>query len=234
MRSSEPKNPSFNSVQEFLNSLDPFLAIGILFSIALSLFLVIIGIDTVDSLLVGLMTATISLIVDLIARLKDSEKKLARTIRLVDLLIQDSQLSDRIYMLVTGYLAAKRGWFNLFASRADEALAECANTLQALADGYMIAEPGGDFAFGKKGIEQAKSTVKSISCTPPESWQSSHWKAVLKANAEAVQRGVSITRVFIQDEDTHARSEEVLAQQREAGIHVFLVSPSELPSKYQS
>ena len=124
MNNSEPKNPSFNFVRKLFRFLDPFLVISILFSVALSLYLFYIQVDKVDSVLVGLMATTISLVIDLIARLKGSEKKITQAIGIVDLLTQNDQLSDKIYALVSNYLAAKQGWFDMFASRADDALTD--------------------------------------------------------------------------------------------------------------
>jgi uncharacterized membrane protein len=56
--------------------LDPIVVIGTIVSIALAVILVLIGQDEVLSLLVGLVIACMTLLIDIIARLKGSEEKI--------------------------------------------------------------------------------------------------------------------------------------------------------------
>jgi hypothetical protein len=56
--------------------LDPIVVIGTIVSIALAVILVLIGQDEVISLLVGLVIACMTLLIDIIARLKGSEEKI--------------------------------------------------------------------------------------------------------------------------------------------------------------
>jgi hypothetical protein len=222
------------SDRKIFKLIDPFLAVGVAFSVALSLFLLLIGVDKVDSLIVGLIATTISLVIDLVARFKDSERRILQAVTLLELIMQDNQLPENIQDLVNSYLLIKQGAFEIFKTRGDDILAQCISDLRAMADGYMIVEPGAKYAFGKLGIELAKKSIKAVSCTSPESWSSSHSRSAVEAHADAVQRGVDIIRVFIQDEKTHSDAEEVLTKQLEAGINVFVVSPDELPAKYQT
>lgn len=79
-----------------LKSLDPFLAVGLVFSVALSIFLVLLGQDQITSLIVGLLSTIVTLLIDIIARIKESEDRLRGVILLGEKLAQDSDLLSRI------------------------------------------------------------------------------------------------------------------------------------------
>lgn len=59
-----------------IKSLDPLIAIGLVTSIALAIILFLIGQDEIQSLLVGLIGIVITLSIDLIAKLRETEKRI--------------------------------------------------------------------------------------------------------------------------------------------------------------
>lgn len=55
--------------------LDPIIVVGVVISIAVAIILILLKQDQAISLLIGLVITIITLIVDLIARVKESEKR---------------------------------------------------------------------------------------------------------------------------------------------------------------
>ena len=210
--------------------IDPLLVIGVLASVILALVLVLIGVDKVDSLLIGLVSTVITLLIDLMARQRDSEQRLSQAIKLGNQLVGDEETLSILSHLTTNYLSVKKGWFDHFRQRADDELNECKNTIQAMANGYLVVEPTGKYVFGKKGVEMATRTVKAVSYEPLELWRTVHWQKSIEVNAKAIERGVTVTRVFVQDQEKLSEYKDVLNAHIEAGANVFVVSPKELDS----
>ncbi len=133
-----------------------------------------------------------------------------------------------INQIADDYLSLKRNNFELFEQRANDALQECKDTVHKLVNGHMKADPAGKFSIGRRGIQMASSSVKAVSCEPLELWRSPHWKTGLKANADAIKRGVKITRIFIQDQEALSVYKDVLQDHYKAGAEVLIVSPDKL------
>lgn len=210
--------------------LDPFLTAGIIVSIALALILVLLGQDEVNSLIAGLLTTIITILIDLVARLKDTEHKVLEASKLGDILSENKELYSLLNQIAISYLSIKNKGFGLFVQRSYDALLECKETLLGLENGYLTVSPGEKYSYGRKGVDSARKTVKAVAYEDIESWRTEHMKNVVKANAEAVKRGVEIHRVFIVSNENPEQSKDVFQSHKDAGVKVFVVSPDELPS----
>jgi hypothetical protein len=209
---------------------DPFLTTGVVISIALAVILVLSGQDEVSSLMIGLTVTAITLLIDVIARLKNTEDHILQATTLGSLLLSDTELHQTIRQITQSYLSAQDSEFDLFIQRSKDALLECKEILDGLERGYIVVEPGGKYTYGRKGVNVAQENVKAIAYEDIESWRTEHLKGVIQANAEAVRRGVRIQRVFILDNDSLSQAEDVLQAHKDAGVEVFVVSPEALES----
>lgn len=209
---------------------DPLLIVGIVISIALALILVLLGQDEVSSLLVGLITTTITLLIDTIARLRETENRILQATALGNLLSNDEKLHSAMHQIAKSYVAVQKSGFDLFVQKSVDALLECKDILGGLERGYMLTQAGGKYSFGKRGVDVAKKTIKALAYEDADSWRTDHLKDVIQANAEAVKRGVQIQRVFILSDDSLSQASDVLQVHKDAGVQVFVVSPEDLPS----
>ena len=210
--------------------MDPFLTSGIIISIALALILVLLGQDEVNSLIAGLLTTIITILIDLIARLKSTEQTILGAIKLGDLLSNDKDLHLTLNDIANSYLTIQNKDFELFIQRSQDILHECRETLIGLENGFLIVQPGGKYTYGRKGVEKAQKNVKAVAYEDIESWRTEHLKNVLETNQEAIERKVEIQRIFILTHENLEQAKDVLDAHKKAGVKVYIVSPDELPS----
>jgi hypothetical protein len=118
--------------------LDPLLVIGILVSVFSALTLVFLGQDEVSSLIVGLLITSITLAIDFIGRLKETENKILQATALGTLLNEQHELHQTIAEIVKAYLSAQKSSFDLFQRRSRDALLECKDILRGIENGYMM------------------------------------------------------------------------------------------------
>jgi hypothetical protein len=165
-----------------------------------------------------------------VASIGDAERRLLQAVALGDLLTKNPELYAIIRHIAERYQSVQDCKFDLFIQRSIDALLECRNILGSLERGYLITEVAGKFSYGKRGTEAAQKTVKAIDYEDVEAWRTEHLKSVILANAEAVNRGVQIQRVFILKDESLAKASVVLQAHKDAGVQVHVVSPEDLPS----
>lgn len=210
--------------------LDPIVIIGVIISVATSIILVLTGNDEVSSLLVGLLITIIGLILDVISRLKEVEKNLLNSVPLGDLLIDNPELHKQIKQIVYSYQSTQNCNFDLFIERSKDALSECREILSSLEHGYTWVEAGGKYSYGRRGTREAQTNVLAVAYEDIPSWRTNHLKDVIQVNNEAIKRGINIKRVFILKDENLDSARDILEAHKSAGVEVFIVSPSDLPT----
>jgi hypothetical protein len=213
-----------------VQSLDPIVAIGLLISIATGLLLVLVGNDAVTSLIVSLLITIITLIVDLIARLNTTQANVLQAVSLGSILNQHPELHKALGEIAKSYVSVQGMKFDLFRIRGEDALLECRDVLGGLENGFMTVEVAGKYSYGRRGTANAKAAIKAVAYEDVETWRTEHLRNVIRTNAEAAKRGVNIQRVFIIDDRKVADARDVLQAHREAGVHVMIVSPADIPN----
>lgn len=215
---------------------DPFLLIGIVFSIALSFFLVLIGQDEINSLMVGLIATLITLAVDIIARFRETEERILKAITGGEVLLKDESLHSKCRQIAKLYFDIQKNLtdyglnsYTSFTEKSQDILLDSINKLKRLEKGVLEELAGGKFTYGKRGIDEAQQTVKSVSYEEIQWWREEHFSEVLlKTNTDACKRGIKIQRVFIIDKDSISQSEDVLRKHQKAGVDVRYVTPEDL------
>ena len=142
-----------------LRFLDPIITIGIIVSVAAAVILVLIGQDSAISLLSGLVITAIALMIDVIARLRESEERILRTSVLGAALVRDPWLLSAIQQIVDDFLAVKDHRFRTFAQGAVQALTDCRDVLHGLVEGHMTVDALSQFTFGRSGIIEVRDTM---------------------------------------------------------------------------
>ena len=212
--------------------MSPILAVGLAFSLGLSIFLLIFGVDTPDSTIIGLTSVIISLLLELMVRITRLGNQLVAASRLSQDLVKDEKLFTLISSIVRDYHAVvtRKNPYAIFSERARDVLSECSDGFHNLVEGYMILPPLSPFSFGLKGLPEVQHSIKSTSYVDArEFWSSVAGEKYLQANAKLVAKGVDITRIFIGDRATVASFKEVMSQHRAAGIRVLVAVVDEIP-----
>jgi len=174
----------------------PVLLIGVAFSVLLSVILVVLGIDTSNSAIIGLVGTTISLLLDLMLRVGKMEQKLIAAGGLSREMVKDPQLFSALTSMATDYHKIVEGApYELFAERAKDVLSECQDNLHNLVEGYMILPPLSQFSFGLKGLSELRRSVKATSYVDAEGfWNSVAGEKYFQANVELLSKDVQIVR----------------------------------------
>lgn len=144
---------------------------------------------------------------------------------------KDKELPVTIEEISQGYFIAQASGFGPFVQRSKDALMEYKCLLDDIGRGYMMAEVGGKYSYGRKGTTAAKESVKAVEYGSIEAWRTEHLKDVIRVNREAVKNGIHIQRVFILKKESIDIAKDVLDEHKEAGVQVFIVAPEDLPRR---
>lgn len=214
-----------------LRYLDPIIVIGLIISIALSTVLVVSGQDSVTSMLIGLVVATLSLLVDVIARLHQSEEKLLASSILGSAVVNDPFLMSSVSKIIDDYNSVKNHEARTFQSVAKNSLTECRDKLHSLVEGYILVDVMSPFTFGRCGVNDVKSSLKLVQYATPSYWRTKLGEKYFQANIDAIQRGATVTRIWLQDEKTLTEFRDVIELQEKSGIKSWIVVSTGLPNE---
>lgn len=208
--------------------IDTFQIIGFVISTAVSIILILVQIDATLSVILGLLLAVLTQLFDLQLRHAASEERLLKANSLSQSLYRDELLLRYIQQIVSDYYLVKNGWFGLFMLRGKAAIEECHAVLHRMAEGEMEVPRKSAFTFSYEGIKSAEKSLKALTIDNLSYWNSHESDKFLKTNAELIQRGVSITRVFVIPKDKIRENINMLQRHTQIGIEVYVVFAEEL------
>jgi hypothetical protein len=183
------------------------------------------GNDTIFGLMVGLISLTITLMLEVIARLSKSESLLAETVMLSNILSDDS-LRQPIRDIVNYYQRIAKYEHDEFQRHAGASIDQCRATLQEIASGIVRNESVKDIQeAGFREFKRVLRDVKAIHVDPMTFWTDDWGTKYFATNQAALKRGVKVTRIFALT-DAEARDNiEILKEHQRAGVHVLILKP---------
>lgn len=101
-----------------------------------------------------------------------------------------------------------------------------------MSEGYAFAKPRSPNDFGIEGFHQAQICVKGVDAGDISYWNTAYGEKYFEANVAAHERGVIISRVFLQPKDRLYTSIEVFKRQQDAGIQVYIAFAEEVPREF--
>lgn len=214
-----------------LKNLDTIQLVGFLTSGFASLALLFTGKDELSSVTLGFVLAAFTQMFDIQKRLSDSEERLLRASALSQALYKDGKLLGKIEGIVNDYQRVKTWRFELFEQCADNELTECWDMMHSLAEGHMKVGDRSPFAFGASGIKYAKTSLKVVTTSGKTFWNNVHGETYLLANSDALKKGIKITRVFLNSSADLQDMYNVMKQQEDMGIDVYVLSTDETPKQ---
>ena len=213
-----------------MKDIDKFQIIGFVLSAAISLILILRGQDTVISITLGLVLATLTQLFDLQMRNAEAEERLLQANLLNRKLFDDDELLAQIRQIVDDYYAVKNSWFSHFKEIARDSVTSCQYNLHTLANGYIGLKPFSPFAYSAKGFRNAKVCAYTVALGNMQYWRSSHATKYIQSNKDAIQRGVKVVRIFVQHESVLREYNDILVAMQEMGVDLYTVSPESIPS----
>lgn len=213
--------------------LDPIIVVGILVSIGLALLLVLIGQDKAISLLIGLVMTVITLLIDLIAKQNESEKRIVQTFSIADGLAKatDAWLFDLLKGIVDNYHTVKKLDFETFAQKMETDLRNCHDAIHSLSEGELKIDVLDELSFRRSGIGNTRECMNLVQYADPSYWRGEYGKKYLKLNEAAIQNGVKITRIWLQNKDILESYYDLITAQAKIGVQVFIAETDNIPQK---
>ncbi len=207
------------------------LVIGVAFSVVVSATLVLTGTDTASSIIIGLATIIITLLLDLITRSSKMESRLVNVSSLNSDMVKDERLFAALTTIARDYQRViSKVEYAIFKDRAQAALSECQEALHNLVEGRMSVPPLSEYSFGVKEIFQMRTEIMATSYVDADSfWRSVAGENYFQINVGLAKRGVKITRVFIGDRGTLSDLATYIHRHNEAGIRVLVALVEEIP-----
>lgn len=204
-------------------SLDPILVTGLIIAVGLAIVLVLIGQDKAISLLISLVVTIITLLIDLVARLKDAEQGIKRTIvSFGGQLEEDKTLFTFLRKVVHDYQDVRqksRSYptkrqinFEVFLEAMTQYLKDCQEAIHQLSEGDLEVDKFSSLGFRRFGIRKVQETMDLVQHEDPAYWETVFGKNYFEKNKEAVSRGVRIRRIWLLDHRTLARYKELITE----------------------
>lgn len=213
-----------------VKAIDTFQIVGFVASVAISIGLLFAKQDTISSVTLGLVLATLTQLFDLQIRQSNSEEKLLQATTLNQAVYQDQWLLKHLRQIVDSYLIVKAKDFDLFKNRAEHSIVECRNTMYGMAEGHLTVEPRSAFSFGEVMMDNVKNSYKHVAASPDIAyWRKTYAQKGTIAKISAIERGVKVTRIFVQKLETLKEIVDVLKMQSSNGIQVYVAFQDELP-----
>lgn len=211
--------------------LDAVLVIGLLLSIGLGLFVALVSPGTTKllALVVGLLGTVLTFQLDNLRRLErrfDAEDGRLRLLKAIE--AYPRLLPEITHIVETASTTLKSGVNDEFTAEIHECFRSMRSNLIRLANGQMLTKDGNTTWMESRIHEVTRSIHSTSFATDLDWWASPSGQRYMEENLMALSRGASIERIFILDDDFTA-FKEVMRNQSERGIGVFIASPSKLP-----
>ena len=211
------------------NLLHPFQIVGFVVSSIISIALIVSGQDQINSVILGLILATLIQLFDLQMRQNASEERLIAANALSRILYRDDWLLKNIRQIIVDYKQVECVWFEPFHSRAKETIIQCRDTLHNMAEGYAFTQPRFPTDESTIAFKMAKNELKAVDSGEFDFWKNVYAEKYVELNAAVVKKGVTVKRIFIIPMDTVHENKDIFKKQTELGIDVYVVSQVRFP-----
>jgi hypothetical protein len=218
-------------MKSILQNMDTIQLSGFLISAFVALALIFTGNDSISSAILGFVLAILTQLFDIQKRQNDIEQRILRANALSQNLYKDDWLLQRIEHIISDYDIVRGKWYEGFRIRAKNAITDCYEVIHGLAEGYMIVGPKSPFSFGILGIKDAEKTLKAVTLSDSSFWDGIYGENFLKANADAMKRGVKIVRIFMNTPESLRAIEASIRKQHEMGIDVYVLATEDIPKQ---
>jgi hypothetical protein len=215
---------------------DAFQIIGFIISVAISIGLIVMKQDTVASVTLGLILATLTQLFDLQIRHSATEERILKASAISESLYKDEPLLEDIQQIVEDYQSVKKNRFDrfeLFQLQADAAIDKCRNTLHSMSNGFVLVDRDSPYSLGAEAFHMAKQSLKVVTTMDISQWRENpRSQKYIEAYTATVQRGIDVKRIFVQPVDRIPEILDILEEQRSTGMNVYIVRAEDLSREF--
>ena len=209
---------------------DPILIIGFAISIGI-LFIPVEG-EKAPGLIIGLLSAIITLLLDILGRLEKAKEQFLEANNLAKLFSRSTG-AGKLKEMALDYDAICKYNFDHFVKLADCKIVECKAYIKQLASGsiYVEAHSSNEYS-GHTAFAKAQKCVKCVDLGQVRFWTSNSGINYLRSNREATERGVKVQRIFAINPDQIEELSEVLKAQIQAGVTIKRINPDRIQNEF--
>lgn len=216
-------------MQKIYQALDPLQLIGFAISFAIPLLLLATGQDQINSVTLGFILATFTQLIDLQVRQDDAVKRLLSSHRMNGFLYKDEWLLECLTQIVSDYQNIQEYTSDPFdfKVRTRTCLKRAQEKIGHMSSGYALPDERIPFEQSSIALRKAQTQVKAADCAIDlDIWSDANARKYVEINKEAKRRGITITRVFIYPIANLGKKVDILKEQRNCGVEVYVVDPS--------
>lgn len=214
-----------------------FLIIGVLIGLITWIF----SDNQTLSLITGMVTFVLLFCISIWLDLRFTHQKLVNMLLDISpigkLVLKSLEIIPSIEHISKMYEEIKNTKDSFLIRRCNDSIRDLENLLEELSAGRFYVSEKDFHLWAREVVNETKKGEKIYATSYIEAsrwWDSLSGEQYLKSNMEAVQNGVSITRVFIFDEKgNYEANKELLNKQLEAKINVRYVFTNEIDSELQ-
>jgi hypothetical protein len=191
-------------------------------------FLVIGTVASITVLLLFLKSETVNRVRDLSTKVTRIEESVLQTVELSHQIVRDQWFYERLVEIIQAWQKlTDANYHPLFCEYARMRIQDTARSTKGIASGEMTVEAS-DYRVLSILMNEAQEMVRATSMVSVEFWNSSVGQHYWNLNTEALERDVSITRIFICDE-IEPDLETLMSMMHDKGVQVFVAKTSDVP-----
>ena len=142
-----------------------------------------------------------------------------KLLRNLDSVPKDDYLFSLLKLMRERMLGLRHDYFKKWACmKLDHFLAENDDFF----DGTNLTNPHAEDTFGVSGVEFTQRTLKAITAVS-DYWQDNFTIEYLNKQRELIEKGVTVTRIFVLEKGGFEAARPQMAYQHELGIHVYYI-----------
>jgi hypothetical protein len=207
--------------------------LGVLATVVLAVLVAVVTGTTASlTIVIALLGLTVTLILELISRLERRQEVINMAFRVAEVLEKTPDISEDLTeaVILAGTVVDRSG-----GRHYQEALKQVTSNFREAVESLYRGDLRITIGSGPVLSEQAaltKSTVRATSVvTVDEAWWSSPaGQMYAQASVDAMNRGVSVTRIYIFEGEPSPRMQDVMSEQQAQGTHVYAIDRQEVPS----
>jgi hypothetical protein len=216
-----------------LGPLDALQAAGFTLSVLVPTVLIVAGRETIQSVSLGFILATLTQLFDLQVRHAATEERLLQASALSRALYSDEWLLERMRDIVEDYATARERWSEPFVARTRDVVSECRTALHEMAEGKLSNSHHTPYALSAEAFQYARKSLKTVVSADITNWRNNaRYQRYLQSFRSAAARNVEVVRIFVQPPDRLITIMGILEDHRAAGVRVYALHSGDVSSEY--
>lgn len=148
-----------------------------------------------------------------------------------DALSRDQMLFALFQEMIEDCNEIKQAHSNVFGQIMYDVLGDCRGRIHNLAEGFLEISVHSQYSFRRRWVHSVQSNMKLVQFDDPEYWRDSFGQNYMQLNKEAIERNVSITRIWIQTRQILIDYRDIIIAQKNIGINVRVIERDLMPEE---